>query len=213
MSTASKKQKILKEALDSGLLLIGSAISALSLLKALVFLLKIGLSGFTEKLIAYYRGVLQPLYDLIEFIPLPFAISEQAIDIAIFLFVGFSTSVRIYFGAYKKLHQRETSVGLARFTVKKLSYVHALIPFNLYLLFKTWWLTKNPSKDAAFSRSVMEMVERSDEDTSFLPKGAVIASRVVEKNDERLSAAVNRVLIAVALIPIIIVLFFVYNGL
>ena len=87
-----------RHSLNWGLAMLAGLISAMSIIKVLVFAFDIGLIPLLDRIVAFYRGVLQPLYELVALLPLPFTIPQWAIDLLIVYFIGVTISYRQYQG-------------------------------------------------------------------------------------------------------------------
>lgn len=170
--------KSLKGAGGWVLMLLATIASAMSLIKAIVYILNVGLTPFLGSIVDYYRGLLKPLYDLIYLIPWPFVIPEYAIDLFVVYLIGVGISYRIYYFCLFR------SGGV----------LSIFVPYNPVLLSHTLTIRKTQKV----------LVE-------------ILSSVAGQENQSKLwgktIAISNQALISIALIPILIIVFFAFNGL
>jgi len=82
------------ETLKRVLAWIGVLLGIMSAISAVVHLKSLGLDGVFLELVATYRKVMAPVYDLAKIIPFPYSVSQLAVDLFSLYMVLFSMSLR-----------------------------------------------------------------------------------------------------------------------
>jgi len=203
------------------LMMLAGFISAMSLLKALVFIFDIGLTPFFWGMVDWYRDLCGPLYDLIHLIPFPFEVPEYVIDLIIVYSLGISISFRLYQFGLKMLHD-ENKVFVTNTTPVvniPLSIGSVFIPFN----FKIWQIIDrlyslleqkansmdNPNEFFVSENIEHEYYHEEDRDFFYAEQGRRLnlKSKIL-----KLKVGLQQVKLSIVIIPISIFLFFSLNG-
>jgi len=130
---STRRLETLKAAMPWTFCVLGALGSCLAFVNAVVFLFSVGVSGFLEKLLEYYREFFSPLHDLFHILEIP--VDQIYLDAASLYIIGVVISFRLS----KGIKQTEANFPQQL----RHSRVQPFIPYNLYLIAKAISLRKN----------------------------------------------------------------------
>lgn len=212
---------VAKGAIGWTCMILSGVASAMGIIRVLVEILTVGLKPFLQSLVEGYREFLTPLYDLMFLVPWPFTMQEYYVDAFIVYLIGVGISARLYFHGLVKLHRRlfpglHMDFFFPGYFPRRSA---VLVPFNLWLMKHYTELKEAASNELRFKVGANYYKQFDDEGQPWEGLERVFTEEEIENdfeprlNDirEGLSAA-RQALCSIALILIIVCIFFVINA-
>lgn len=173
--------RVIKGATAWAISIVGVLASAMALINAILFLTTVGLDAFLMKFVEFYRSSLEPLYQLVELLPI--SIPRICADLLVVYAVGVAISWRLFSGIKHVENVNNFAQEL------HCSPLGIAIPYNLYWFIYLFHLRKHIGIRQRYG----------------IPEGELKAL------DASTLALLGQTLVSVALVPLGVLLFFIYN--
>lgn len=174
--------KDFRDAVEWNLAVLAGLGSAMAIISAIVHLGDIGLEATLQVLVGYYRSFLSPLYDLVT--NLPIVIPSICVDFLIPFLIGITINFRLLFGIAHVERTYKFPPNLRK------SRTHLIVPFSPWLI--TTLLSYRKQVEIRFRHG------RPQSDLQAM--------------DTLTLSLIRKVFLSIALIPLSVILFFIYNA-